>query len=141
MLGRLLLPLVFAAFLFSAAFAYNFTLPGNAPANFSSSFNATLRYIGTVNQSSYIIFYPNLTGAYSALANAKSEYAANASAAYFYLDEAHERAATELARIYSYRADSLIVMGVLAAASAAALYVVMRAPKVVVKGRRKKGTA
>ena len=135
---QLLYLLVFIAYASGAAHAYNFTLPSNAPANFSASFNSTLAYIGMVNRSSYVVFYPNLTGAYASLASARADYSTNASAAYMHLSAAHEDAATELAKIYSYRVYSFIVMVVLVAASATALYLVMRAPKVVGKNQIKR---
>ncbi len=110
----------------AAAHAYNVTLPAGAPSNFSAGYNSTLSYIETVNRSAYLVFYPNLTGAYTQLYLAKTNYTHNVSLAYSHLADARSDAASELGRIYAYRPDALAVMMALSAFTAAALYVVMR---------------
>ena len=143
MMGMRLLALffLFAALVLGAATAHahglNLTLAKGAPANFSNSFNSTLSYIQMANQSSYLVFYPNLTDAYFQLYMAKANYTRNISLAYAQLANARADAAVQLARIYSYRPISLAIMVALTVAAAAALYVVMHRPKVVGKGRKR----
>ncbi len=136
------LPLLFFVFFLLAgggalAHAYNFTLPRGAPSNFSATFNSTLSYISTVNRSAYLVFYPNLTAAYGELYMARENYSTDAPLAYSHIANARTDAASQLARIDSYRPLALGAMVVLSAAAAAWLYVVMRRYRGVAKGRKR----
>ncbi len=67
-------------------------------------------YLSQVNESGYLIFYPNLTQAYANLFKAESTYNTSPATAVVYANEAVSEAADEYARISSYRAESIIVM-------------------------------
>jgi hypothetical protein len=109
-MGRLLL-----AFVLSLSFAA-------APAWAQSSFNSTTAsyanetisnaayYIETVNESSYLVFYPNLTQAYADLFKAESIYNTSPAVAVVYANKAIKEASDEYARISSYRNESAIAM-------------------------------
>jgi hypothetical protein len=109
-MGRLLL-----AFVLSLSFVA-------APAWAQSSFNSTTAsyanetisnaayYIEAVNESSYLVFYPNLTQAYADLFKAESLYNTSPATAVIYANKAVKEASGEYARISGYRDESAIAM-------------------------------
>jgi hypothetical protein len=109
-MGRLLL-----AFVLSLSFVA-------APAWAQSSFNSTTAsyanetisnaayYIEAVNESSYLVFYPNLTQAYADLFKAESLYNTSPATAVIYANKAVKEASGEYARISGYRNESAIAM-------------------------------
>ena len=72
-------------------------------------------YISQVNESSYLAFYPNLTQAYADLFKAESTYNTSPATAVIYANKAMSEAASEYARIGSYRSESIIAMAALTA--------------------------
>ena len=67
-------------------------------------------YIQQVNESSYLIFYPNLTKAYADLFKAESVYNTSPSVAVVYANKAATEASHEYARISAYRDESFAAM-------------------------------
>lgn len=111
---------------------------GNAnytSAQASQIINSTWTYVNTINQSSYLIFYPNLNASYQYLNQSQGVYktSPNLAVAYAYL--AKKYADKEYARIGTYRNNSLIVMLIFSVIMLAAVYLVM---KPVAKEQRKK---
>lgn len=109
-------------FLFSIAYAQTII-----PANYTvSQANATIanatQYISTVNESAYLIFYPNLTKAYNYLNMSQQVYTKNPTLAVLYANQATNSAATEYSRISAYKKDALIVIALLTTITAIALY-------------------
>ena len=90
-------------------------------------------YLSQVNESGYLIFYPNLTQAYSDLFKAESAYNTSPATAVVYANKAVGEAAGEYARISDYRAESIIVMS----ASIAVLIVLLG--RVARQVKRQKG--
>ena len=64
-------------------------------ASINASINSTAAYINTVNQSGYLVFYPQLAQAYNYLNLAKNISAKNASAAYSLLAMARSSAQSQ----------------------------------------------
>ena len=127
----LLLTLLFS---FSAHTAYALTyVPqiGNYTVAFANRTigNATA-YVDMVNQSSYLIFAPNLTQAYGYLAKAQVSYNKTPAVSVFYANQAVSSAGAQYSIIGQYRTISFAVMSVLTVASAFALAMsLMRARK------------
>ncbi|MDE1874354.1 MAG: hypothetical protein KGI04_04550 [Candidatus Micrarchaeota archaeon] len=67
-------------------------------------------YLSQVNESGYLIFYPNLTQAYSDLFKAESTYNTSPSSAVVFANKAVDEANTEYQRISTYRSESAVVM-------------------------------
>jgi len=106
--------------------------------NINASINATAAYINKVNQSGYLIFYPNLQQAYRYLGLARNISPANASAAYYLLTQARQSAASQEASIKGYETYSLYVLLAAFALLAVLLYALMRPYKPTTKRRRAK---
>lgn len=100
--------------------------------------NATLAgasaYVSSVNQSGYLVFYPNLTQAYAYLGKAQAAYNSSPAAAVLYADEARSSAEEQYGAMSGYRNLSFAMMAVLTAASAGAVLMSMR--KAAVRGRK-----
>lgn len=100
--------------------------------NLSRAINYTASYIEIVNESAYLIFYPNLTGSYyyynQAINASKSN---NSSHAYALLHKARDVADVQLAMINRYRTTSLYVLIAITIILGIILYVLMRPYKVV----------
>lgn len=103
------------------------TSPTVAYANLTVS-NAAY-YISQVNESGYLIFYPNLTQAYADLFKAESMYNTSPSTAVVYANKAVNEAASEYLRISGYRNESVIGMAALTAVFAVVLARVSRRVK------------
>ena len=113
-----LLPAVVNASLFSQA---NYT-SGSA----NLTINQTAQYISAINQSGYLVFYPNLTQAYSYLNRSIGLERTAPSSAVMYANMARDSAASEYARISTYKQDSLIVLIVYTAITALILRMYMK---------------
>ena len=104
-------------------------------ANYTAGYaNATLAgassYIRTVNQSGYLIFYPNLTQAYGYLGKAEAAYNRSSPAeAVLYANEARASAEEQYQDIGAYRNESFAVMAVLVVLSAGVVVMSMRKAK------------
>jgi len=92
----------------------------SAQANASVSMAAN--YIVAINQSTYLIFSPNLTSAYSYLGKAQSLYNSSPIAAVAYAQLATNAAASSYSQIGYYRNISAIFMILLTVLAGALLY-------------------
>ncbi len=101
----------------------------------SAVINQTAAYINTVNQSGYLIFYPNLTSSYSFLNKSKQAYGNNLSESMFYANRAKSSAEDAYTKIESYKYYSAITLLVLAIALGALIYLYMLPIK---KGKAKR---
>ncbi len=90
-----------------------------------SAINSTASFINMVNQSGYLIFYPNLTQAYSYLNLAKQDSQSNPGYSYLLLTRAKASAQAELNSIDQYRSDSLYILVIFAILLAILLYLLM----------------
>lgn len=124
---NLLFHLVLAAsFLLLAAGA-----PGTAQqsANIITYYNTTSAYVAQVNQSTYLIFKPNLTQAYIYLDQANtllSSNTTNTTRVAQLLQSASASATTAQQKIYGYRTLSAVVMIILTIIVAFVLYKQMK---------------
>lgn len=101
----------------------------------NQSINSTGNYIESVNQSGYLVFYPNLTQSYKYFYEAKNVSKTNPILAMQLLSQASQSATNQLNILNQKRQGSLYVMLVLTAIVAAILYVVMKPKKY--KGKSK----
>ena len=83
-------------------------------------------YVNAVNDSGYLIFYPNLTQAYSYLNTSYNLLKASPSGAVFYATLARSSAEAQYNAISYYRNVSLVVMVAITAIIAGFLYLFMR---------------
>jgi hypothetical protein len=97
--------------------------------NITTEINSTASYIEQVNQSSYLIFYPNLTSAYKYLEMARNESQLNQDYALSLLAKARESAQTEQNLILRYQNISLYSLAALTVFLAIVLYVFMKPNK------------
>ncbi len=111
-------------------FSYAGAQPASGGArSINATINSTAAYIQLVNESGYLIFYPNVTNATGLYNKAVNISASDPAAALTLLSEAHDSAQQQLQQISIYRNDSFVVVAIIFAASALVLYFVMRAPK------------
>ncbi len=115
--------LLAAPFLFGAAANAQSTY-GNM--SLGESINSTASYINTINQSSYLIFYPNLTWAYKYLNLARNESHTNATYSYLLLEKANASAEIQAQLLSRYQQLSALVLVALTVLLAAILYFFMR---------------
>ena len=101
----------------------------NGSTNITAAINSTRQYIDRVNQSAYLVFYPNLNYAYNALNEAVNVSHTNATEAYSLLQLASSSAAAAQRHIYQYSLASIYALAVISAALAAMLFYLMRKPK------------
>ncbi|HIH49882.1 MAG: hypothetical protein ABSE71_01130 [Candidatus Micrarchaeaceae archaeon] len=92
----------------------------------SAAINSTASYVNSINQSSYLIFYPNLTGAYNYLNMARNESQTNLTYTYLLLGKARASAQVQQQILLKYQQLSLLIIIVLAVFLAALLYFFMR---------------
>lgn len=122
--GTAAIAAVMSILLFSPAFALA------AGQGIGSAINLTRQYVDSVNQSAYLVFYPNLTAAYGYIGEAVNESTSgNISGAYRLLNLSVHSATTEEARIQAYAMESLAVLVAVGACTAALLYRYMRVPR------------
>jgi hypothetical protein len=94
--------------------------------NMSTAINSTLSYVNKVNQSAYLVFYPNLTSAYNYINNAINVSHTDPAYAYALLHEAAGSAGQQLALVNRYRMQSFYVLVVVSAALAILLSRLMK---------------
>ncbi len=94
--------------------------------NLTSDIATTSAYVNTINQSGYLVFYPNLTASYRYISLAGNQ--TNSSTAYALLSEARSSALAQNERMSSYKADSLYALALSSAVLLALLYALMRRP-------------
>ena len=125
-LGSLWKPfLSFAVILMSLTFSLA-AQTGNAIAEANSIINNATAYVNTVNQSGYLIFYPNLTKAYSYLNKSEQVYKSDPNAAVRDANLAMDSAKSQYERISAYRSTSFIVMAIATVVSFVLVYVTMK---------------
>ncbi|MDE1870426.1 MAG: hypothetical protein KGH71_05620 [Candidatus Micrarchaeota archaeon] len=86
-----------------------------ASANYTSAYanqtvNQTLGCINQINDSGYLIFYPNLTSAYSYLSKAQQSEVSSPESAILYSHMAAAQAQSEYSKISGYKTDSFWIM-------------------------------
>lgn len=99
--------------------------------------NATL-YVNGINQSSYLIFYPNLTASYAYLSKARLIYKDSPSSAIFYANKATYSAYSAYTAIGYYRYISAALSALFAAVFAGLLYKLMKPVRKYRKGKKQK---
>ena len=106
--------------------------------NISAAINYTKTYLLNVNDSAYIIFYPDNAKAYSYLAKAENISKNDTAGAYMLLGKAIGYASYQKSEIYKYRSASIATMIVLAVIFGILLFRMMFAPvkKVKIKSRK-----
>ncbi|MDE1825837.1 MAG: hypothetical protein KGH61_04750 [Candidatus Micrarchaeota archaeon] len=131
----LILLLLFPAILLAGSQPASVAGTNYTSAYASSVINQTQAYLDTVNQSAYLIFYPDLSKAYSYLGQAREIYQSSPSGAIENAYLARSYATEQYQSISAYRSASLPVVIILALLSLAWLYYVMKPIKKV--GQRK----
>ncbi len=96
------------------------------PQNFSMLYNSTATYISTVNESTYLIFKPNLTDAYALLYAANAVASTNPALASRRLLEARQAADEANAANERYSRAALAITSLLAAITSVAIYLQTR---------------
>ncbi len=91
----------------------------------NSTINSTANYIETINQSGYLLFYPNLSKAYSYLEKARGIYTKSPSAAVVYTDQAEAYAREQYAIMAQYKFYSFIAAAIFTLVMGAILYLFM----------------
>lgn len=125
-MGKLLslgIALLAALLFYGAAMAGAQSL--NSSSNLTAAINSTQQYISKVNQSAYILFYPNLAASYAYLNLAENVSSTNASYSYALLAKARASAQNQEAGISKYEQISLYVLVALAILLAIILYAFM----------------
>ncbi len=105
-----------------AAAAQGMSFPDSG--NFSQALNITYSYVNSVNDSSYLIFYPNLTAAYHYISLASN--APDQASAYALLDEARSSAMGQETRLNGYKAASAYILAASSIGLVALLALLMR---------------
>ncbi len=119
---------------YAVVHAQSFSANSLVPDNLTSAINSTEAFVGVVNQSAYVAFYPNMTVAGRYLAEAKRNASeGNYAQAYSLLALARDSASQQLQRINGYRYATFAVLAILLVASTLFLRRVMRP----LGGRRK----
>lgn len=116
-------------------------LPPNATIqslNISAAINYTNNTINAINESNYLIFYPNLAQSYFYLSWAENVSKNDTPMAYTLLDNALYTAKQQQQSIYKYAFISFVVLLVLAIVVALLIYRIMYAPLVVAKKKNKR---
>lgn len=103
----------------------------------NKSINDTASYINSVNQSGYLIFYPNMTGAYNYLQLARNESSINPQYSYLLLSKARGSASEQQEMIDRYKKDSLYALVLSSIILVFMLYVLMKPSRGSAKRRRK----
>ncbi|VVB77436.1 Uncharacterised protein [uncultured archaeon] len=112
-------------------------LSGNFTSDYANrTYMTALAYVNSVNQSGYLIFYPDLTQAYIYLGKAVSTFNTLPGQSVIYSETAQSLAQTEYSRISAYRKESFAIMVVLTVIAAAVLAGSMRKAKASVHKRR-----
>jgi len=120
----LCIALLAAPFLFGAAANAQSAAHGNA--SLAKAINSTASYVNSINQSSYLIFYPNLTSAYNYLSLARNESQTNITYSYLLLGKANESAQHQAQLMFRYQQLSLLILIALSILLATILYFFMR---------------
>lgn len=92
----------------------------------NQTINQTLSYVNQVNQSAFLIFYPDLTQAYAYLGQAQQVVSASPSSAVAYSNQAFSIAQQQYSKIGTYRSASLAIMLLFTAIFFLWLYLLMK---------------
>ena len=136
---RLLLAII-ASTLLSLPAAFFAAAPLNSSqSEANSTFNSALGYVGMVNQSGYLFFYPNLTAAYADLNKSMGMISSSPQQSLYYASEARQNAMLQYEKLSSYRYYSAIAMAAFTVAIGAMLYFYMQPVKALhgSRGRRR----
>ncbi len=126
---------IFAMLIFYSYLAHA-QVPTINVSTINQSINSTAAYINMVNQSGYLIFYPNLTQAYSYLNQARNQSQMNQPYAYDLLAKARSSAQLQQESIDKYKSESLYILIIFAFLLAILMYVLMRPMKSNPKSRK-----
>ena len=111
--------------------------PTISSGNLGQAINSTASFINKVNQSGYLLFYPNLTQAYHYLDIAKTQPANSTAYAYSLLAQARSSAQSQLNAMNAYKTYSLYATVASAVVLAVLLYALM-APRGSAVGRKRR---
>ncbi|MDE1870386.1 MAG: hypothetical protein KGH71_05410 [Candidatus Micrarchaeota archaeon] len=128
---KFVIPLLLLFSIVSLASAQGSTISAT---NYSAAYanqtiTQTLSYVNQVNQSAYLIFYPDLSKAYSYIGQAQKVYLSSPSSAVSYANQAYLIAQSQYLQIGTYRLASLAVMLILTAAFLTWIYFLMKPMK------------
>jgi hypothetical protein len=117
---------ILAVLIFYSTIAHAAQFPSSvSSSNLTMAINSTATFINNINQSGYLIFYPNLTTAYKDLNLARNESQINPPYAYELLASARSSAQSQENSINQYKSDSLYVLIFFAVVLVIFLYVLM----------------
>jgi len=105
-----LLPLLCIVSLLAVAGAQTAVISAPSKAYANQTINQAAAAIEIVNESAYLIFYPNLTQAYADLSNAQSAYNTSTASVIFYASKAMQEANLQYQQLNTYRNVSIAVM-------------------------------
>jgi len=125
---KFVIPILLLIYSVSMASAQGSTITAT---NYTSSYanqtiNQTLSYVNQVNQSAFLIFYPDLAQAYAYLDQAQQVASASPSSAVAYSNQAFSIAKQQYSRIGVYRSASLVIMLLLTTIFIVWLYLLMK---------------
>lgn len=123
-IGIILILLSIIPIAFAQSSIINGTSYTSAYAN--QTINQTISYITAVNQSAYLIFYPNLTAAYSYINKAQKLSVSSPDGAVSYANLAYSSAQSQYEQLGAYRTESLIAMLFVAAVFLIWTYSIMK---------------
>ena len=94
-----------------------------------AAINSTLDYVNMVNQSAYLVFYPNLSASYSYIGSAANVSHANPAYGQELLAMAMSSAKRQLDNVDAYRTESFLALGAVAVVLVVLLNRLMRPKK------------
>ncbi len=97
--------------------------------------NESQSYVDAINQSGYLLFYPNLTKAYNDLNMSRNYLNNSINSSIYYANLAKSDANSEYSKISQYKQNSFYAMLIFTVASGLVLYAVMQKVK---KGKMRK---
>ncbi len=98
----------------------------NGATNITAAINSTRQYLDRINESAYLVFYPNLNYAYNALNESMNVSHTNVTKAFALLQLATASAANAQNRLYQYSTMSFYVLAIVSVALAIMLYSLMK---------------
>ncbi|MGC8662421.1 MAG: hypothetical protein ACP5RT_01390 [Candidatus Micrarchaeia archaeon] len=107
------------------------------PAQANATINSTISYLNKVNESGYLIFYPDLSQAYVYVNNASKLYLTSPNTAVAYALKARKIATIELEKLSSYKLISFVLSLIFTIAMFLLLYIYMKPVKTVKRAKQK----
>ncbi len=126
---RLVLAIIASALLSLPLTLFAATPLNSSQSEANSTFNNASAYVSYVNESSYLVFYPDLSAAYADLNKSANTILSSPQESMSYANDARQSAMLQYERINSYRYYSAAAMVVFTAAIAAILYFYMQPVK------------